>query len=117
LSLREQARVCAVHLAERGTARYRTPLSATQLEVGGVRVFSAGDLRGGAGCHSITLRDPARGIYKRLVLRENRIEGALLYGDTADARWYRDFITEHRDVGEMRDTLLFAAAQLAGPPQ
>jgi len=113
----EQARVCAMHLAEFGTARYRAPLPAAHLKVSGVSVFSAGDLRGGQGAESIVLKDPARGIYKRLVLRGGRLEGAVLYGDATDGAWYCDIMREGRDVGAMRDALLFGEPRRATSPE
>lgn len=109
----EQARVCALHLAEVGTARYRAPLAAASLKVSGVDVFSAGDIGEGGNAESIVLRDPMRGVYKRLVLREGRLAGAVLYGDTADGAWYCDLMRDGRDVSAMRDALLFGHARAA----
>ncbi|HEY6457778.1 MAG TPA: nitrite reductase small subunit NirD [Steroidobacteraceae bacterium] len=103
----EQARVCAAHLAERGVRRYGGSQVSTQLKVSGVKVFSAGDLQGGATSESLVLRDPRRGIYKRLLIEDNKVRGAVLYGDTGDGSWYFDLINEGRDVGSVRDTLLF----------
>ena len=105
----EQARVCAVHLAELGVSRYRSPLAPAHLKVTGISVFSVGDVSGGEGAESIVLKDPARGIYKRLVLRDNKVQGAVLYGDVTDGAWYCDIMRDGRDVGGMRDALLFGA--------
>ena len=67
------------------------------------------------------LRDPRRGVYKRLVIENNRVRGAMLYGDIRDGSWYLDLINEGRDVGALRDQLLFGAPAptrpLAGPPE
>jgi NAD(P)H-nitrite reductase large subunit len=103
----EQARVCAAHLAERGVRRYGGSRVSTQLKVSGVKVFSAGDLQGGETSESLVLRDARRGIYKRLLIENNKVRGAVLYGDTGDGSWYFDLINEGRDVGLVRDTLLF----------
>ena len=62
----------------------------------------------------IVLRDPSRGIYKRVVLRDNRIVGAVLYGDTADGSWYFDLLKKGADIAEMRDTLIFGQAYQGG---
>ena len=59
-------------------------------------VFSAGDFSEGDEKDEIVLRDPARGVYKRVVLRDNRIVGAVLYGDTADGSWYFDLLKQRR---------------------
>jgi len=106
----EQAAVCASHLAEQGRGRYFGSEPHTQLKVAGVAVFSAGDFRGGPDAEALVLRDPRRGIYKKLVVRNNRLAGAVLVGDLADSGWYVDLIREARDVGAMRDRLLFGPA-------
>lgn len=105
----EQARVCATYLAERGTRGYRSAEMSTQLKVSGVEVFSAGDYEEGPGTESLVLRDPKRGVYKRLVIERDRVRGAVLYGDVQDGNWYFDLINEGRDIGELRDRLLFGA--------
>jgi nitrite reductase (NADH) large subunit len=103
----EQARVCAVHLAEMGVSRYRQSLTATQLKVTGIELYSAGDFAGSEGTEALVLRDPRRGIYKRLILRDNKLHGAVLYGDARDGAWYFELMTEGRDVTSIRDQLLF----------
>ena len=103
----EQARVCAAHLAEIGLARFPGALPSAQLKVSGIDLFSAGDFAETAGSESLVFRDPRRGIYKRLVLRDDRVHGAVLYGDTADGAWYLQLMTEGRPVGALRDKLLF----------
>ena len=104
--LDQQVRVCASHLAELGHTRYRGA-SAMRLDVGGVEVFSIGDFVGGEGAEDLVYRDTRRGVYKRLVLRENRVLGAVLYGDVRDGNWYFDLIRNRTDVSAQRDRLLF----------
>ncbi|HEX4023699.1 MAG TPA: nitrite reductase small subunit NirD [Steroidobacteraceae bacterium] len=117
----DQARVCAAHLAERGIRRYRASPLSSQLKIGGIDVFSAGDCTeatsgasttGGSPVESLVLRDPGRGVYKRLMIENNRIRGAVLYGDTRDGSWYFDLIKAGRDIGALRDQLLFGAPPL-----
>ncbi len=113
----EQARVCATHLAEVGVSRYRGTLTATQLKVTGIDVYSAGEFANADGAETLVLRDARRGIYKRLVIRNNRLRGAILYGDARDGSWYFDLITSGTDITAMRDSLLFGpalAAEAAG---
>ena len=62
------------------------------------------------------LRDPARGIYKRVVLRDNKIVGAVLYGDTEDGAWYFDMLKKGENVSDIRDTLIFGQAYQGGSP-
>jgi NAD(P)H-dependent nitrite reductase small subunit len=106
----EQAEVCATHLAETGIGRYWGSILATQLKVAGIDVFSAGDIAGGPRSESLVLRDAKRGIYKRLVIEDNRVRGAVLYGDVRDGQWYFELMATRRDIGPLRDKLLFGAA-------
>ena len=106
----EQARVCATHLAEVGVSRYRGTLTATRLKVTGIDVYSAGEFANADGAETLVLRDARRGIYKRLVIRNNRLRGAILYGDARDGSWYFDLITSGTDITAMRDSLLFGPA-------
>jgi NAD(P)H-dependent nitrite reductase large subunit/NAD(P)H-dependent nitrite reductase small subunit len=106
----EQARVCATHLAELGMSRYRGSLTSTQLKVTGIDLFSAGDFNGGPGTESLVMRDAKRGVYKRLVIQDNKVRGAVLYGDVKDGPWYLELMSEQRDIGALRDKLLFGAA-------
>jgi nitrite reductase (NADH) large subunit len=105
--LYEQAKVCANHLAGVGSARYAGSVVSTRLKVTGVELFSAGNFLGGEGTRDLTYRDARRGVYKRLVLRDRRLEGAILYGDAADGGWYFDLIQRGVDVSRYRDRLLF----------
>jgi len=103
----EQARVCASHLARVGHRRYRFTRTATKLKVTGIDLYSAGDFIGGDGTEDLVLRDPRRGVYKRLVLKDNQIIGAVLYGDVKDGGWYFELIQSGADITPIRDRLLF----------
>ncbi|WP_188236453.1 nitrite reductase large subunit NirB [Sphingopyxis sp. LK2115] len=96
---------------------YRGSVTSTKLKVSGIDVFSAGDFSGGDGCEDIVLRDAARGIYKRVVLKHDRIVGAVLYGDTADGSWYFDLLKKQDDVSGLRDVLIFGQAFASGGGQ
>ncbi|MFZ5725226.1 MAG: nitrite reductase large subunit NirB [Pseudomonadota bacterium] len=96
---------------------YRGSVTSTKLKVSGIDVFSAGDFSGGDGCEDIVLRDAARGIYKRVVLKDDRIVGAVLYGDTADGSWYFDLLRKQEDVARLRDVLIFGQAFASGGGQ
>ncbi|HTO59668.1 MAG TPA: FAD-dependent oxidoreductase [Bradyrhizobium sp.] len=102
----EQARVLARHLAGR-TAAYTGSVVATNLKVSGVSVFSAGDFLGTDGSEAIMLSDIRRGTYKKLVIAEGRLVGAVLVGDTADALWYLDLIRERKPVAAIRSDMMF----------
>ncbi|HEY6452574.1 MAG TPA: nitrite reductase small subunit NirD [Steroidobacteraceae bacterium] len=107
--LYEQAWVCARHLAEVGLARYKGSLYSTQLRVTGINVFSAGDFRDTPHSESLIFTDSRRGVYKRLVIENDQVCGAVLYGDTRDAPWYIELMSERRNIGALRDRLLFGA--------
>jgi len=108
--LYEQCKVLAQRLAGDENATYSGSLICARLKVAGVELFSAGDFEGKEGCEFVTLRDIKRGIYKKLVLHDNRIEGAILYGEASDGPWYFDLMRKLEDVTDIRDTLLFGQA-------
>jgi nitrite reductase (NADH) large subunit len=105
----EQARVLAQHLAGRPAA-YAGSVVATNLKVSGVAVFSAGDFIGAEGSEAIVLSDVRRGTYKKLVIAQGRLTGAVLIGDTADALWYLELIRERRPVAAIRADMMFGRA-------
>ncbi len=108
----DMAKVCANHLAEMGIGRYSGSVTSTKLKVTGVDLFSAGQFNGGEGCDEITLSDPVGGVYKKLVLRDDKLVGACLYGDTADGTWYFKLMREGRALGELRDRLMFGESNV-----
>lgn len=108
----EQARVCANHLAMLGFARYQGSVTSTKLKVTGIDLFSAGDFMGGDGTETITLSDPIGGVYKKLVIKDDVLVGACLYGDTADGGWYFRQVREGADISGIRDHLMFGESAL-----
>ncbi len=108
----EQAKVCANHLAMYGIGRYQGSVTSTKLKVTGIDVFSAGDFMGGEGTEDIVLHDPGAGVYKRVVLKDDKVVGSVLYGDTKDGAWYFQLLKDRQDVHEIRDHLLFGNAHL-----
>ncbi len=111
--LYDQAKVAAATLMGQEAAFVQKDVS-TKLKVTGCDLFSAGDFAEGEDREDIVFRDPARGVYKRLVLQNNRIIGAVMYGDTADGTWFFGKIKDGEDVSEMRDTLIFGPAFQGG---
>ncbi len=105
----EQARVLAQHLAG-AAAAYEGSLLATNLKVSGVDVFSAGDFLGSPGTEPILFTDPEHGIYRKLIVREARLAGAVLLGDTADSLWYLDLIRSGASITAIREDLVFGRA-------
>ncbi len=103
----EQAQVAANHLAQSGIGRYLGTVTSTKLKVTGIDLFSAGDFMGGEGTEEIVMSDPFDGVYKKLVLKDGKLVGACLYGDTADGSWYFQLLREGRSVADIRDQLMF----------
>ena len=110
----DQSRACAAALCGEAPARYAAPTLYTSLKITGVHVFSAGALVArDDGDEEITLRDAAGGTYKKLVLRDRKLVGAVLYGDIADGPWFVELIESRRDVSAFRDRLVFGRALAA----
>src|SRR3954451_22782668 len=105
----EQARVLARHLSGRKAA-YGGSIMSTNLKVSGVSVFSAGDFMGAVGSEAILLNDSRRGIYKKLVIADGRLTGAVLIGETQDALWYRDLIRNREPIASIRTAMMFGRA-------
>lgn len=108
----EQAKVCANHLAMYGIGRYEGSVTSTKLKVTGVDLFSAGEFMGGDGCEELLLSDPIGGVYKKLVIKEDKLVGACLYGDTVDGSWYFKLMREGKAIGEIRDRLMFGQSNI-----
>ena len=111
--LYDQARVLARGLLGQ-TDAFVVKDVATKLKVTGCDLFSAGDFSAGEGREDIVLRDPGKGVYKRLVIQDDRLVGAVLYGDTADGNWFFGLIKDEIDISEMRETLIFGPAFQGG---
>ena len=111
--LYDQAKVVAATLLGNDAA-FQPVQTATKLKVTGVDLFSAGDFADAEGREDIVFRDPARGVYKRLVIEADRLIGAVMYGDTADGSWFFGLIKDGTDISQMRDTLIFGPAYQGG---
>ena len=108
----EQGKVCATHLAHFGIGRYTGSLTSTKLKVTGIDLFSAGNFMGGDDCEEIVMSDPYGGVYKKLVIKDDKLVGACLYGDTVDGSWYFKLLREGRTVGDIRDKLMFGESHI-----
>ncbi|MDO8249042.1 MAG: nitrite reductase large subunit NirB [Rhodoferax sp.] len=108
----EQAKVAANHLAQFGIGRYVGSLTSTKLKVTGIDLFSAGEFMGGEGTEEIVMSDPFGGVYKKLVLKDDKLVGACLYGDTVDGSWYFKLLRDGRSVADIRDKLMFGESNI-----
>ena len=108
----DMAKVCANHLARMGIGRYQGSVTSTKLKVTGIDLFSAGDFSGGEGTEEIVMHDAVGGVYKRIIIKDERIIGSVLYGDTVDGSWYFQMLREKQNIGEIRDHLMFGQSHL-----
>ncbi|MFN4329442.1 MAG: nitrite reductase large subunit NirB [Limnobacter sp.] len=108
----EQAKVCANHLAQFGIGRYEGSVTSTKLKVTGVDLFSAGNFMGGEGTEEMLLSDPIGGVYKKLVIQDNKLVGACLYGDTVDGSWYFKLMRDGQAITDIRDKLMFGQSNI-----
>ncbi len=106
----DMAKICAERLTGISESVYRPQSLATKLKITGIDVYSAGDFSVDEDAEEITFRDAVRGIYKKLVLRDNRLQGVVLYGDVGDGAWYFQLLKEKTDVAGLRDRLVFGRA-------
>lgn len=114
--LYEMARIAAAHLAGDTTPSFVHSDTPTKLKVTGINLYSLGDFADGDDREEIVLRDAAAGIYKRVVLKDNRIIGTVLYGETSDGAWFNELKKKGTDISAMRETLIFGQSFQGGAP-
>ncbi len=112
----DMCRALADHATQQPSG-YEGSVTSTKLKVSGIDLFSAGDFSGGDGAEDIVMRDASRGLYKRVVVRDNKLIGAVLYGDTADGSWYFDLLRKGTDIADIREALIFGQAFASGGTQ
>lgn len=113
----EQAQICAKVLTGQRETKFSHSETATKLKVTGVDLYSAGDFAEGDNRYEIVFRDPGRSIYKRLILEDGRLIGAVLYGETSDGAWFFDKIKKAEFIEEdERATLIFGRSYAGGTP-
>lgn len=112
--LYEQAKIIATGLADQECEGFVHKALATKLKVTGVDLFSAGDFADGDDREEIVLRDATRSVYRRLVLKDDKVIGTVMFGDTSDSGWFFQLIKDETDISEMRDTLIFGPAFAGG---
>ncbi|WP_062114523.1 nitrite reductase large subunit NirB [Aureimonas sp. AU40] len=114
--LYQMAEIAARRLAGQPAPGFRHSDTPTKLKVTGINLYSVGDFADAPDREEIVLRDASAGVYKRLVLQDNKILGAVLYGETADGGWFADLMKKGSDITEMRDTLIFGQSYGGGSP-
>ena len=105
--LYDMAKILADRVTQVAETDYAPAVTGTRLKVTGIDMFSAGDFTGDETTDDIVFRDAARGVHKKLVIRDDKLVGAVLYGEAAESAWYFDMIRNGTDIGHIRDTLVF----------
>jgi nitrite reductase (NADH) large subunit len=103
----DMAKVLADRVTKTATTDYVPAVTGTRLKVTGIDMFSAGDFMGDEHTDDVVFRDAARGVHKKLVIRDDKLIGAVLYGEAKDSAWYFDMIRTGTDISALRDTLVF----------
>jgi len=105
-----QAEVLADRLCG-GRRVYRETPVATRLKISGVDVFSCGDIEPrDRDTESILYHDRRGGEYRRLLLKNNRLVGAVLYGDASMGPWLFEHLSRGTDLSAWRASLAFGEA-------
>ena len=113
--LYEMARTIAEILAGQDAA-YTGSVTSTKLKVTGIDLYSGGDFAEAKDREEIVLRDASRGVYKRLVIKDNRLIGIVMFGDTADGPWFFDKLKKGEDISAQREMLIFGQGFAGGAP-
>ncbi|MBL4775483.1 MAG: NAD(P)/FAD-dependent oxidoreductase, partial [Mariprofundus sp.] len=108
----EQAKVLAYQITGQGLRTYAGSVVSTKLKIAGVDVFSAGEFMQEEDDDVIELLDRQGGVYKKIVLEDDKIKGVVMFGDTVDGTALFQMLQDEKDVSEMRSTLLFSASGL-----
>ncbi len=103
----DMAKVCADAVSGVAATAFAGSIAGTRLKVTGIDMYSAGDFMGDDTTEEVVFRDPARGVYRRLVLRGDALVGAVLYGDAKDGNWYFNLMRDAKPLAGLRDSLIF----------
>jgi len=112
----DMAKVCADHITATAQTSFVPVATGTRLKVSGIEMFSAGVFMGDETTDDIVLRDAARGVYKRLVLREDKLVGVVCFGDTRDAGWYFQLLKDEEHLGDLRETMIYGPVAASSDP-
>ncbi len=112
----DMAKVLADRVTKTAMTDYVPTVTGTRLKVTGIDMFSAGDFMGDENTDDVVFRDAARGVHKKLVIRDDKLIGAVLYGEARDSAWYFDMIRTGTDISALRDTLVFGPSVGGGEP-
>jgi nitrite reductase [NAD(P)H] large subunit len=104
----EQGKVLAAAITGNDTPPFSGAAPAAKLKIMGVEVFSAGEIdESKPAMECVSFEDPALGIYKKLLLKENKLAGIILVGDASDSHRYVEWLRSGEDLTSHRRSLLF----------
>ena len=106
----KQADILAKILLNQDTEEFDVEDYPTQLKVSGVEVFSAGDFSEQKNSDEIILKDEDNDVYRRLIIQNNKLIGAVLFGNKHDSNWYADLIKQKTSIDNCRHTLMFGSS-------
>lgn len=113
--LYEQGAVLAKHLASVETAGYAGSVTSTKLKVSAVDVFSAGRFDDAPGTRALKLQDDLAGTYKKIVIQDGKLVGAVLFGDISDgAELFASIKKGESIAGREKELLLGISSDLLG---
>jgi len=102
----EQGKVLAATMTGNRGPTYTGTVPAAKLKIMGVDVFSAGDWSE-QNAEPVRYEDRALGVYKKLTVRDGKLAGVILVGDTSDSHRYMDWLRTSADLTSQRKHLLF----------
>lgn len=109
--LYEQAKILAKHICGQECHGYQGSVLSTQLKISGVDVFSVGQFIGDQTTKAITVHDEFNGVYKRVIFQENKMIGAVLFGDTSEGSRLLNLIVEKKDIPDSEKNTLFQLSE------
>jgi nitrite reductase (NADH) large subunit len=113
----EQVRVLSRRLRGDGRARYVPGGTATRLKVMGVDLESAGDVYGEEkGSEAILSSNPVKGVYRKAVVREGKVVGVVLLGDTTGGPQLLGAVRQRAEAEEYADLILGSGGEVKAPP-
>ncbi len=112
--LYEQSKVLASRICGKETAAYEGSVTGTQLKVAGIDLYSAGEIFEDETTQAIKVHNEFDGVYKKILIRDNRVVGAVLYGDTEDSTKLFRMLTKKEDVSGMTSVSLLQSQEGSG---
>lgn len=113
----EQGAVLAKRLCDVPASPYEGSVVATKLKVSGVDVFSAGEFQDGADTQAVVVHDGWKRVYKKVLVREGKIVGGVLFGDTGDSARLFKWVREEADMTDDLHGSLIGGGSACGSSQ